>query len=99
MLVHAVDQTGAPPLKMPDRFVTEIAYFATPAGERGAPATLAEKHYWIVREDAERWLNDGVLALVSPLDSLRRSDVELREEHEDFLTWVIENDVHHVRLD
>ena len=53
MLVHAVDRPELPPLTMPDRFRTDIAYFMTPAGDHGVPK-LPEREYWIRLDDARR---------------------------------------------
>ena len=77
MRVHSVEQPDLPPLEMPARFRTEIAYFMTPAGEPGVPP-LGPGEYWIRREDAIRWLDDGVVAVVSPLDA--EAKAEIRED-------------------
>ena len=37
MHIHAVDKPQLPTFEMPARFRTDIAYFMTPAGERGVP--------------------------------------------------------------
>ena len=97
MLVYAVDRPEVPPLEMPARFKHDIAYFMTPAGERGAPA-LAEGEFWIDPEDVRRWLAEGVLMLVSPLDSENQAEVEIDEDQELWLEWMAANDVRRVRL-
>ena len=66
---------------MPARFQRDIAYFMTPAGERGV-AKLPAGEYWIAAEDARRWLAEGVLSLVSPLDSEHQAEVEISEDQE-----------------
>jgi hypothetical protein len=83
---------------MPDRFKTEIVYFMTPAGERGAPS-LGPREYWIRREDARQWLEDFVVAVVSPLDAESRAEFELSEDQEAWLEWMVAHDVQHVRLE
>jgi hypothetical protein len=95
--VQAVDRDDVPPLEMPARFAHDIAYFMTPPGERGAPK-LPAGEYWIDLEDARRWLEDGVMLLVSPLDSENRAEVELSEEQEAWLEWLLAHNVQHVRL-
>lgn len=97
MLVYAVDRPEVAPLEMPERFVRDIAYFMTPSGERGAPQ-LAKGEYWIDLQDARRWLDEGVLLLVSPLDSENQAEVELSEEQEAWLEWMVAHGVQHVRL-
>lgn len=98
MLVYAVDNPGLPPIEMPARFRTDVAYFMTPSGERGAPR-LPSGEYWISRDDAMRWLAHGVVDVISPLDSQHVTEFELTEEQESFLRWLVEHDVQHVRIE
>jgi hypothetical protein len=97
MLVYAVERPELAPLAMPERFARDIAYFMTPPGERGAPR-LPAGEYWIDLADARRWLAEGVLLLVSPLDSENQAEVEISEEQEKWLEWMVDNQVQHVRL-
>lgn len=97
MLIHAVDQPNVPPLACPSRFRTEIVYFITPPGERGAPADLGEGEYWIDPDDARRWLDEQVVYVVSPLDAENQAQIELTEYHEAFLEWLLAHDVRRVR--
>lgn len=99
VLVHAVDRPGVPPFRMPDRFRVEVVHFATPAGEGDAPARLGEHEFWIRREDALQAQDDGVLRVVSILDSSHRTELELTEEQEAWLDWLLANDVRHIRLE
>ena len=96
--VYAVDKPDLPPLEMPDRFKTEVVYFMTPPGERGAPQT-GPREYWIQREEARQWLDDFVVAVVSPLDAEAIAEFELSEEQEAWLEWMVANEVQHVRLE
>ena len=97
MFVHAVDQPALPPISMPDRFQHDIAYFMTPSGENGVPA-LGDGEYWIRLEEASKWLEDGVIEVVSPLDAGRKAEVEITEAQEAWLEWMVANKVQHVRL-
>lgn len=98
MHVHAVDQPQVPPLPVPDRFRTEIVFFMTPPGERGAPATLPDGDYWIDLDEARVWLDEFVVRIVSPLDAQSQAEIELTEYHEAFLQWLLAHGVRHVRL-
>ena len=97
MLVTAVDQPAAPPIEMPDRFRHDIAYFMAPPGEGDVPE-LPEGEFWIRHEDAQRWLDDFVFEIISPLDSQNVAEVEITEEQEAFFEWLLEHKVNHVRL-
>jgi hypothetical protein len=95
--VHAVGRPEIPPLAMPDRFKLDVAYFLTPSGESGVPA-LPSGECWIRIEDARRWLEDGVIRVVSPLDSQHQTEVELTEEQQAWLEWLVAHDIQHIRL-
>ena len=97
--VRSVLHPDLPPFVMPDRFRHDVTYFCTPAGGAGAPAKLGEREYWVRREDAERTLDDGVIRIVSPLDSASSTEIEITEEQEAWLAWMIKNQVEHVRLE
>lgn len=96
--VHAVDRPALPPLTMPDRFRHEITYFMTPPGDHGVPV-LPSGQYWVRVNDARHWLDAGVFRLVSPLDSENHTEIELTEEQEAWLEWMVANGVQHVRLE
>jgi hypothetical protein len=98
MLVHAVGRPDVPPFAMPARFRTDIAYFMTPSGDHGV-AKLPPSEYWIRLDDARTWLEEGVVAVVSPLDSLNKTEFELTDEQENWLRWMVANAVEHVRLE
>lgn len=95
--VHAVGRPDVPPLNLSDRFRTEVAYFMSIPGEAGVPV-LAQGEYWVRLDSARDWLDEGVVALVSPLDSENRTEVELREEHETWLEWLLKYQVQHISL-
>jgi hypothetical protein len=98
MFIHAIDKPKLAPFQMPARFRTDIAYFMTPAGVAGAPK-LPAGEYWISLSDARRWLDDGVVEVISPLDSMNATEFELTEEQENWLRWLVENEVQHVRVE
>ena len=97
VLVHAVDQPDLPPLSMPDRFRHEVTYFMALPGEEGVPE-LAANEYWVRLAGAQQWLDDGVVSVVSPLDSEHQTEIELSEEQEAWLEWMVEHRVERIRL-
>ena len=98
MRVYAVGRPEVTPLEMPARFKHDIAYFMTPPGERGAPQMPAGE-FWISLEEARQWLDEGVLTLVSPLDSENKAEAEISEEQEQWLEWLLKHNIQHVRLE
>ena len=95
-LVYSTEDPGLPPVAMPDRFRHEISFFAadrSPSGE-----TLAAGEWWIDLAEAESVLADGVVRIASPLDSASRAEIELSEEQENWLEWVVRNRVRRVRF-
>jgi hypothetical protein len=97
MRVIAIDRPTVSPLELPDRFRMEIPFFMTPPGDRGAPAALGEGEYWIELTEAQTWLDDGVVYVVSPLDAENKAEIELTEYHEAFLQWLITHGISHVK--
>lgn len=95
--VHAVNRPEVPPLKVSARFRHDITYFAAHPSNLGRPA-LPQGEYYMVLEEARVTLDDGVFRIVSPLDSDNRTELEITEEQEDWLRWVVEHQVEHLKL-
>ena len=98
MRVFAVGRPELAPLEMPARFKHDIAYFMTPPGERGVP-DLPQGEYWVALDDAQRWVDEGVLVLVSPLDSENKAEAEISEEQEKWLEWLLAHQIQHLRIE
>lgn len=96
--VVAVDRPEVAPLAMPDRFRHDVAYFMSPQGNPGVPH-LETDEFWIDPAAAARWLDEGVLELISPLDSRNTTEVEISPEQEEFLQWLNRHQVSRVRLE
>jgi hypothetical protein len=93
----SVDRAEVPPLAISARLRSQIVYFVTPADTPGVPV-MDEGEYWISQQDVARWLTEGVLMLVSPLDTENMTEVELSEEQETLLGWLDRHQVQHVRV-
>jgi len=78
---------------MPDRFKVDVIHF-TLTQEPGAP----RNEYHLDPAGLKTIYDDGVFRVVSPLDSDTTAEIEITEEQEDWLTWVLDNDVHNIRL-
>jgi hypothetical protein len=86
------------PFGMPDRFRHDITYFVTSPGESGAPIALGENEWFVRLDDARQFYEEGILRIVSPLDSQSTAELEITEEQEAWLSWMIDNQVEHIRL-
>lgn len=95
--VQAVNRPEVPVLKLSPRFRHDVTYFASHPTDLGRPA-LPQGEYYIILEEARATLDDGVFRIVSPLDSDNRTELEITEEQEDWLKWIVEHQVEHIRL-
>lgn len=95
--VVPIDHPEVSAFDMSDRFRHEVTYFMSVPGEGDTP-TVGENEYWIRRENALQWMDDGVVEIVSPLDSTAKAEIELSEEHEAWLEWMLEHEIQHIRL-
>lgn len=98
LLIHAVNRPDVAPQAMSDRFRLQIAYFMTPAGAPDVPP-LAPGEYFIRAADARRCLDEGVVYVASPLSAEARAEIELSEEQEEWLQWLLDHGIEHVRLE
>lgn len=96
--IHACDRAAVTSLLMPDRIRQEITYFVASAGEEGVPE-LPSGEFWIHARDARLLLDEGVITIVSPLDSAARTEMEISETQEALLEWLVRNEVQHLRLE
>lgn len=95
--VIAVDRPEVPQLKLSSRFRHDVTYFAAHPTDLGRPS-LPSGEYYIVLADAAVTLDDGVFRIISPLDSDNRTELEITEEQEVWLQWIVEHKVEHIRL-
>lgn len=98
MKIVPIDKPDVQPWEVRDHFRMEIAYFMTPSGERGAPK-LGPNEYWIGLDEARRWLEEFVVEVVSPLDAESVAEIELTDEQEAWLQWMVDHEIQHIRLE
>ncbi len=95
--VMSVDNPAAPPLDISARLRSQLVYFMTPPDAPHVPP-LEANDYWIDADQAAQWSEEGVFELVSPLDSENMTTIELSEEQEIFIEWLVTHQVQHIRL-
>ncbi len=96
--ITSIDKPHTAPLVMPDRFRMEVVYFMTPGDSPGAPR-LETNEYWIRLKDSRIWAEDGVVSIVSPLDAQSVADIEVTEDQERWLDWLVANETEHIRIE
>lgn len=92
MQIVAIDRPEAGSIAMPERFRKEIVYFMSPADVPNAPQ-CGKNQYWIPLEHSREWLNDGVFSIVSPLDAESKAEIELTEDQERWLEWMVKHEI------
>jgi hypothetical protein len=93
----AVDRPELAPRPISPRLRGQLVYFGAPTGAEGVPR-LGEGEYWFQPDDLDRWVDEGVFYLVSPLDTANMTEVELTEEQEALLAWLRDEGIRHVRV-
>lgn len=97
ILAIPVEPQGLSPFELSGRLRGQLCYFVCSPGPEAGGA-FREDEYWFDPVEVDRWLDEGVFYLVSPLDTANQTEVEISEEQEDFLTWLKANGVRHIRV-
>lgn len=98
MKLVSVGRTEVVSKTISPRLRTQLVYFAAPAEAQDIPP-LGESEYFFRLNETQKLLEDGVIFLVSPLDTANMTEVELTEEQEDLLEWLAAHELEHVRLE
>jgi hypothetical protein len=85
------------PRAISSKLRVQLAYFAAVPRPGEGPA-LGENEYFFPAGAIAQTLDDGVILLVSPLDTANMTEVELSEEQEELLQWLRDSGVEHVRV-
>lgn len=96
MKVYAADREGVPPIEMPDRFRTEVVYFAAPA-DSAPPPLLAPGEHYVPAAAAAEYLDTLTIEIISPL-AATSAEVDISEDQERWLRWMVDNRVERVRF-
>lgn len=88
-------RTDVAPRPISSRLRTQLVYFALPM----SPAEAEAGEFAFDLEQVERVEGDGVIALISPLDTANMTEVELSEEQEVFLRWLLREKVRRIRIE
>jgi hypothetical protein len=97
LLLVPLDRPEVAPRPITSRLRDQLVYFMTAPNAPGVPP-LGEHEYWFAEAEVDRWVEEGVFYLVSPLDTANMTEVELSEEQEALLGWLQRNRVQRVRV-
>ena len=98
IMVTPLDRPEVARRAISPRLRSQLCYFISAPESPGIPA-LGEGEFWFNPSEVDRWIDDGVFYLVSPLDTANMTEVELSEEQEDFLGWLKSSNVSHIRVE
>lgn len=94
--IVSLEPADIPPLSISDRIKSQLPYLTSdPPAEQGAHDS---QEYWINQDAAKATLDDGSFLVVSPLRAENAAEVELSEEAEEFLEWIVEHAVTHFAI-
>lgn len=93
LLATPLDRDGIAPRPISPRLRSQLNYFVAADSGPHVP-----HEYGFNPDEVRRWVDDGVILLVSPLDTANATEVELSEEQEDFLGWLLAHDVRRIRV-
>lgn len=95
MKVFATDREDVPPIEMPDRFRTEIVYFAA-SSDAAPPPPLAPGEYYVPQAATAEFLDTLVIEIISPL-AAASAEVDVSEDQERWLRWMLDHGIERVR--
>jgi hypothetical protein len=98
MRLVAVGRPEVPVFTLSPRLRSQFIYFASAPDAPGIPA-LGENEFHFPLNETRTWHDEGVIYLVSPLDTANKTEVELTEEQEDLMAWLVLHEVEHVRVE
>ena len=87
-----IDRPEVLPLTISARLRSQLVYFAVPVN----PPIEGELAF--SEQEVEKWLDEGVIELISPLDTANMTEVELEEEQETMLLWLKQQKAWRVRI-
>jgi hypothetical protein len=93
-LIHALDKPGTAPYAISPTLRKQLQYFTT--GEIRDSSNPDE--FFFPLERTSELLDVGVFYVVSPLDDQHQAEIEISDEQEDLLDWLVSNGIQHVKV-
>ena len=94
-LIHALDKPEIDPYEISPTLRNQLQYFTT--GEIRDGSTPDE--FCFPLERTSKLLEDGVFYVISPLDEEHQAEIEISDEQEDLLDWLVSNGIQRVKVE
>ncbi len=93
-LIYSLDKTALSPFEISPMLRKQLQYFTD--GEVRHAGSAHEFFFPLVRTSL--LLEQGVFHVVSPLDDQNQAEIEITDEQEDLLQWLVRNQIERVRV-
>ncbi len=94
-LVYSLNKPEIEPYEISPTLRKQLQYFT----EGEIRDTQKPDEYTFPLERTSELLDEGVFYIVSPLDDKHQAEIEITDEQEDLLDWLVSNGVEHVRVE
>ncbi len=98
MKFKAKEVLGQPELLLNSRVNAQLPYLTTHS-QSSSSSSQGLCEYWFDLETVKRILDEGTFLVVSPLRAENAAEVELSEESEELLEWILANSIQHVHVE
>ena len=93
-LVIPLDKTEIAPYQISATLRKQLPYFTE---GRIHDASDSDRYFFPIARTSEL-LEDGVFYVVSPLDDQNQAEIEITDEQEDLLEWLVSNRIEQARV-
>jgi len=92
--VIPIDKPGVPTFEISSILKGQLHYFTEGLVQHGGKAD----EFLFPLERTTQLLDEGVFYMTSPLDDQNRAEIEITEEQEDLLAWLVSNQIERVKV-
>ena len=97
-LAFAVDKLDLEPYEVSRMLRGQLHYFTEGASSRQWDESEDPNAFFFPLELTSELFEEGVFYVTSPLDDQNQAEIEITEEQEDFLDWLVSNKIEKVRV-
>ena len=94
-LIHALDKPETGPYEISPTLRNQLQYFTTGEVRDGNNPD----EFFFPLERTSQLLEVGVFYVVSPLDEQHQAEIEISDEQEDLLDWLVSNGIQRVKVE